>query len=327
MNPFSISGAWSFGIRFIADRPGGHALILIGIGILAPFLVQYAILGGTLAPLNPATMQSGMATGAAAGAPAVVAMALSYVLQTGSYFASWRLGFGAGRSLAGALLYGLAAGLLAVAVMAAVGVSAVWIGSRLVSPGAVILGALVVLVPIILVLALFYATLAALAAAAISLLLVVAMVLGTAIGQVGLAATMVGGRGDIVVLLLVMCGLLMWLAARLCCTTAAMADRGSFNLIAATRDSWRLTWEEQFGILRYLALVGFVLAVLLIGGAVAAGAGMASLVGEDSAPTLQTGAIVGRFLVGIPVAFLTVLVPAGIYRQLTHADLSAEVFA
>jgi len=106
-----------------------------------------------------------------------------------------------------------------------------------------------------------------------------------------------------------------------------MADRGSFNLIAAARDSWRLTWEEQFGILRYLALIGFVLAVLLIGAAVAAGAGMASLVGQDSAPTLQIGAIVGRFIVGIPIAFLTVLVPAGIYRQLTQADLSAEVFA
>ena len=327
MNPFSMAGAWSLGIRFIAGRPGGHALILIGIGILAPFLVQYAIVGGSLATLSPATMQSGIGAGAAAGAPPLVAMALSYLLQTGSYFASWRLGLGAGRSLAGALLYGLAAGLLAVAVIAAVGGSAVWLASRLVSPGAVILGALIVLVPIILVLALFYATLAALAAATISLMLAVAMVLGTATGQVGLAATLVGGRGDIVVLLLLLCGLLMWLAARFSCAAAAMADRGSFNLIAATRDSWRLTWEEQFAILRYLALVGFVLAVLLIGGAVAVGAGMGSFIGRDSGPTLQVGAIGLRLLVAVPLAFLTVLVPAGIYRQLTQADLSAEVFA
>lgn len=324
MNSFRMGGAWSLGIRFIAERPGAHASILVGIGILAPFLIQYAILGGALGPVNPAMMAEG---GIGAGS-AVAATALSYLLQTASYFASWRLGFGAGRtSLAGALLYGLAAGLLAIAAIVAVGGSALWLAGQVVSPGAVILGALIVLVPVIVMIAMFYATLAALAAAAISLMLVVAMVAGTAMGQVGLAATLVGGRGDIVVLLLVMCALLMWLAARLSCTTALLADRRSLNLLAATRDSWRLTWEEQFPILRYLALIGFVLAVLLIGGAVAAGAGMASLLGQDSGPTMQAGAILVRLLVAVPLAFLTVMVPAGIYRELTRSEVSAEVFA
>jgi hypothetical protein len=274
---------------------------------------------GAAAPIGQGALESSL--------PLIAALAIGYVLQIGSYFASWRLGFGAGGPLAGAILYGLAAGLLAVAVIAVVATPAVSLAARLWTPEAVLLGALVALIPLSAVAALFYTTMAALAAALLALLLIAAMAFGTASGQVGLAATLVGGRGDLVVVLLVMCGVLMWLAARLSCTAALMAERRSFNLLAAVRDSWRLTWEEQWAILRYLALVGFTLALVVLGAAIAAGAGASALIAETGAPTLQTGAIVVRLLVAVPLAFLSVMVPAGIYRELTRAEISADIFA
>jgi hypothetical protein len=320
-----MASAWSLGLRFIGPRLAGHFLILVGIGILAPFALQYAIAGDAGAMIGAAAPVGREAL--AATLPLMAALAIGYVLQIGSYFASWRLGFGAGRPLAGAILYGLAAGLLAVAVIAVVATPAVSLAARLWTPGAVLLGALVALIPLSLVAALFYTTMAALAAAFAALLLFAAMAFGAASGQVGMAATLVGGRGDLVVVLVVMCGVLMWLAARLSCTAALMAERRSFNLLAAARDSWRLTWEEQWAILRYLALIGFALALTMLGAAVAAGGGATAFLQETSAPALQTGAVVVRLLVAVPLAFLSVMVPAGIYRELTRAEISADIFA
>lgn len=325
MNPFSMRNAWSLGFGFVARPAAGHAALLIGIGILAPFVLQYAMAGDEGAMISAAVPIGPDAL--ASSRPLMAALALGYVLQIGSYFASWRLGFGAGRPRAGAILYGLAAGLLAVAVVAVVAIPAVAVAVRLWTPENVLLGALIALIPLSAVAALFYTTMAALAAALVALLLLAAMAFGTATGQVGIAATMVGGRGDLVVVLVVMCGVLLWLAARLSCTAALMADRGSLNLIAAARDSWRLTWEEQWAILRYLALVGFALALLVLGAAVAVGAGATALIEETGAPTLEAGALVVRLALAVPLAFLSVMVPAGIYRELIGPEIPAEVFA
>jgi len=328
MDSFGMASAWSLGLRFIGQRPAGHAIILIGIGILAPFLLQYAVAGGPIESVAPAMAgQTELTARLAAAAPLLLVMAASYTLQTGSYFASWRLGFNAGQSLAGAILYGLVAALLAMIVVAGVAFLAILGAGRFWTPGAVILGALILLLPTSLVLAWFYTVMAAMVAATFSLLLVMAMAFGTVMGDVGFAATMVGGRGDIVVLLLVICGVLMWLAARLSCATSAMAERRSFNLIAALRDSWRLTWEEQWPILRYLALIGFALALVVLGAGFAIGSGAANFFPQVAGPTQQAGAVVLRLAVGVPLSFLTVMVPAGIYRELTRADMSAEIFA
>jgi len=325
MDSFSMARAWSFGLRFIGPRLAGHILILVGIGILAPFALQFAIAGGANAMISAAAPVDRGAL--ASSLPLMAALAIGYSLQIGSYFASWRLGFGGARPLAGAILYGLGAGLLAVAVVAIVATPALWLAVRLWTPENVLVGALVALISLSAVAALFYTTVAALAAALTALLLIAAMAFGTATGQVGMAATLVGGRGDLVVVLLVMCGVLMWLAGRLSCTAALMAERRSFNLLAAARDSWRLTWEEQWPILRYLALVGFALALLTLGAAVATGAGASALFAESGAPVLRIGTIVVRLLVAVPLAFLSVMVPAGIYRELTRSDISPEIFA
>ncbi|HEV2818079.1 MAG TPA: hypothetical protein VGW40_12760 [Allosphingosinicella sp.] len=329
MDSFGMASAWSLGLRFVGQRPAGHALILIGIGVLAPFLLEVAVTGGpvdSVAPAMPGRAELGARL--APAWPLLLVTAAGYWLQTGSYFASWRLGFGAARSsLGGAILYGLVAGLLATIVVAIVAIVAMFGAGRFWSPDAVILGALILLLPLSLVCALFYTLMATLVAAAAALLLFAAMAFGTVVGDVGFAATMVGGRGDIVVLLLVVCGVMMWLAARLSCATSAMAERRSLNLLAALRDSWRLTWEEQWAILRYLALIGFALALVILGAGLAVGAGATNFLPQMAGPTQQAGAVALRLALAIPFAFLAVMVPAGIYRELTRADMSAEIFA
>lgn len=328
MNPFSMSGAWFSGFRFIAGRAAPHALVLIGIGVVAPFLLQYALVGEPLGTTNTALMgQAATGPGLAAGTMTLLAMALSYVLQTASYFASWRLGFGADRSLAGPILYGLAGGLLAVAVVVAVGSLAGLGAWRFGSPGVGFLTVLIVLIPLIAVVALFYTITAVLVAAAVSLLLSGAMVFGMITGQVGLAATLVGGDGGVVVLLLVLSAVLIWLAARLSCTTCVMADRKSFNLIAAIRESWRLTWDEQWAIVRYLALVGLGLALVTFALIVAVGAGASAMLEKQAGPELAIGTVILSLIAAVPLAFLTVMVPAGIYRELAGSAETADVFA
>ena len=147
-------------------------------------------------------------------------------------------------------------------------------------------------------------------------------------GNIGFAATLVGGSGLIAVVLLVMSAILLWLAARFSCTTSLMAERRSFNMIAAMRESWRLTLDEQWVIVRYLALIAFALALLLVGGAALAGVGVSAFVEGGALPEGESvaGALIGM-AVGLPLAFLSVMVPAGIYRELDQGAMTAEVFA
>jgi hypothetical protein len=329
MDSFSMRGAWSFGFRFFAHRQGLQFTILIGIGIVMPFVLQYALAGRMLGMTSPTMLgQSGMEAGVAAGTLLPLAILLSYVLQLASYFMSWRLGFGRDRSLGGTIVFGLVASLLALAVFAVIAAPALWLAQTAASSGIPFLGLLVALIPLVTVFALFYTLPAALLATIASILLVAAMVLGTVTGNVGMAATMIGGgSGAVVVLFLVMSVALIWLAARFSCTTSVMADRKSWNLIAAMRESWSLTLEDQWVILRYLALVAFGMAVAIIGAAMVAGMGAVAFLQGSAGATQQIGAIVVALAIGVPVALLTVLIPAGIYRELTRSSLAAEVFA
>lgn len=324
---FRIRTAWSLGWTLIGRRAIVHAVLLIGLGIVLPLIPQFAVAGGPVGGAGPASLgQAGQAFGATGDAILGALVALSWLLQTISYFASWRIGL-AGAPVGGALLYGLAASLVAFLFAALVLTPAALAAFQAGSAEAPVLGFLILLIPMLMVFALFYTLLTTLAAAGISLMLIVAMMVGTATGNVGLAATLVGGSGAVAVLLLVISAITIWLAARLSCTTALMAERRSLNLIGAMRESWRLTWDEQWAITRYLALIGFAIALLLVAGMVAIGAGASAAAQQGAEAVSRTGALVLGAVSAVPIAFLGVMVPAGIYRELTGGDVSAEVFA
>ncbi|HST37754.1 MAG TPA: hypothetical protein VLK25_14145, partial [Allosphingosinicella sp.] len=112
-----------------------------------------------------------------------------------------------------------------------------------------------------------------------------------------------------------------------------MAERRSFNLFGAIAESWRLTWEEEWAIFRYLGLIGFSLLLIAFALTLAIGAGVASFgnpaaLGDPAAvPGQQTAGIVIALAISLPLALLCVLVPAGIYRELDQGSMTAEVFA
>lgn len=331
MDSFRWGKAWSLGYGFVAGRALAQAIVLVGIGILIPFAAQFALAGGPIARPNPVMTGGALETAAGMGGVLLALTLITYILQTGSYFSAWRLGLDARASLGGALGYGLPAGFLAVLVLAALGIligGAVYFAG---TEGAAILLILALAIPMLAAFAAFFTTLVAAFAVALALLLVLAMVMGAATGNIGMAATMVGGSGTVTVVFLVLCGITLWLAARLCCTTALMADRKSFNLVAALRDSWALTWEEQWSIMRYLALIGLALALIILAAATAIGVGAASFIQQGGSPAPNPAAGLGFALLGvaisIPFAFLTVMVPAGIYRELNPPVVDAGVFA
>ena len=328
MDYFSIRGAWGHGLGFFSGRLRLHALVLIGIGLIPAYALQFAVGSqpGDLPPELFGAMGPGGSpvTGVAGG----VTVILGYIFQTGSYFASWRLGLSREASPADAIGYGMLAGFMAIAAcvaLVAVGVvGAVSIGWS----GAWLVAAFLILIPLAIAMAAFYTLFAALLATGAALVLVLAMIVGAITGEVGLAATMTGGSGMITVVLLVMSVILLWLAARFSCATSIMAERRGFNLIAAIRLSWQLTLEDQWAITRYLAMIAAVLAVIILLLAAAAGVGAAAFVeagGEVPARSQALGILIALIL-GVPLAFLAVMIPAGIYRDLNRASTAAEVF-
>ena len=327
MDSFSMRGAWSFGYRFFAQRQLLHILVLVGIGIALPLLLQFAVLGQLVGAANPA-MLGGQSAQLSSGTLPAIVLLVGYILQIASYFTSWRLGFGVGRPAGGAFLFGLLAALLTLGVFALVCGPAIWAGRAATSAEIPFIGLLITLIPTMIVAAVFYTLVTALVATIVSIMLVTAMLLGAVTGNVGMAATLMGGgSGAVVVLLLVLSVILIWLAARLSCTTSVMADWKTFNLLAAIRESWRLTLEDQWAILRYLALIAFALGVVIIGASVLAGFGAVAFLGEGAGARSQMAGIALGLALAIPLAFLAVLVPAGIYRELTRAALDADVFA
>lgn len=316
MNEFSISGAWSLGLRFVAQGALVHFLILTLIGIAAPLALQYALIG---APFDASPL-TGQAMAMAVGIPSfLLAVALTHMLQAGSYFAALRFGFTDARGPVGAIAYGLAAGFLATLVVAIAYAIAIF-GAPAVAPsGSILLIVIVLTLPLVFVFSLFFISQAIMVAATIIISLVYAFIV---------AGFPVGGGGELILIMLVMSGLLFWLSARFSCVTAVMAQRGSPNVFEAIAESWRMTADEQFAIMRYLALVGFGIGLVVFVIALAAGAasGMGGLGQGGGLGMGSAGDLVLRLLFGIPLAFLSVMLPAGIHQQLTGEETGAEVF-
>jgi len=329
MTIFGFDGAWSLGFRAVAGRFAGQAVIIVGVGIVAPLLLRLVLPGVTTGSTPVSAVFAGPSS-AGAGGLALIAALIGYVLQTGSYFASWRYALAGDESVGGALGYGLLAGLvalLAVALAGAVlGFGVVWLRAI---PGVAIVVGLILIVPLLMLFAIFYTALTAAFALILGLALAITMILGVALGNAGFAATLLGGgSGLVVVMLLVACALALWIAARLSCASSIMAESRSFNLIEAARASWALTIDDQGRIMGYLALIGIGFAVILF--ALAAAIGM-SIAGFGAVSIDPRGAVLAASLIGliagVPVAVLSVAVPAGIYRALNRSSEAALVFA
>jgi hypothetical protein len=327
LDSFSWGNAWSFGYYAVARRAMPHIVVLVGIGILVPLAVQFAIGGTPIGMMGPtAPGPNEMGEGLAFGAALLAVAAFSYLLQTASYFGSWRLALAPDEPPGRAIVFGLLASLVAMATLVLLGVVLAGAGSA--APAGIALPIVLILaIPLMIVIAAFYSVLAATIAIALALMLLLAMIGGTATGQIGLAATMVGGSGAVVVMFLVLSFVLLWLAARLSCTTAIMADAKSFNFIAAIRQSWSMTWDEQWSVMRYLALTGFVLAIVTVGVGAAAGMIAVGILHNGAGLERQAVEAAASLLAAIPVGFLSVMITAGIYRELNPPEIDAELFA
>jgi len=331
MEGFKFGRAWSLGYRLVADNLLYQSILIIGLGAVLPLGVQFALTGSVTRSPSPFMNGNPMAMGAlAAGGGAAIAITiLTYVIQAGSYFASLRYGLAREKRLGGALLFGMPAGLMLILILGlAIAVSAVAFFQMIAQPGLALILGVVAALPVMIVLALFYTLFAAMVALGVSIVLLLMMAIGTATGNVGMAATLVGGSGAVAVALILLSAVLLWFAARLSCTTSVMAADKSFNFFAAARESWRLTWEEQWGIVRYLALVGFCMVAILVAATIAAGMGAVAMVQAGSAPQNAgvIGIIVGLVVV-IPMMFLAVMIPVGIYRTLETSSDDAAIFA
>lgn len=284
MNRISISQAWSYATSFFAGQGANHAIVLIGIGIFVPLVLQFA-LGGGAAMTDPMAFAAGGGF-AAMGALAILLSLINYVLQTGSYFASWRIGLTNGAEpLGSALGFGFIAAL-----------------------PTLLLAIAVVLILVLIGFMLFGGALAS-------------MAMG---GQPSPAAA--AGTGLLMLFLIPLFLLFMvWLAARLCCTGPVMADQRTFNVLTGLSESWRMTAASQWKIFGYFILIGIALIVIFMILGMIVGVSMFAGGGMPSGGSI-IGIIVGALLLSIPIAYLQVGVPAGIYRALGGRSQS-DVFA
>ncbi|MDZ3831407.1 MAG: hypothetical protein U0S50_06275 [Sphingopyxis sp.] len=271
MNKISVSQAWSYATSFFSGQMANHAIVLIGVGIFVPMLLNMLFGGGAAALSDPMAYSMAAMSGAA-----IVVGILGYILQTGSYFASWRIGLTDGAEpIGGALAFGVVASL-----------PVLLLGLAL----ALVFGLVFVLI--------FGGAM-------------LPMLMGGGTPGEGALASM-----GLMVLVLVpaMLFLFVWLAARFCCTGPIMADRRTYNVLTGLGESWRLTAASQWKLCAYFVLLGVVMFVML--GIVGMIAGVSMVAGGASTGGIMTGVVIGSLLVGIPMAFLQVGVPAGIYRAL-----------
>jgi hypothetical protein len=325
MGDFSIGRAWALGIQFIRKSPSGHAILLILMASAAPALIQFALVGDA-AMMNPAAFQSGAGAAALIGGSlaTVAAMVAGYVLTTGGYFASWRLGLNRDAELGGAVTYGLFAGLAVVGAFFAIGL----VGYALVQVLGWFGGLLALLIAMPLFIA-FYSVLFGMMGIGMVLMGLFMLLFGAAAGSMNPAmggyGAGVAGAGAVIMVPL---GLLfLWLAARFCCATPAMASRGSLDFLEGVRESWHVTAPRQGRIMLYLALVGLLIGLvyLIFAGVFAAAVGV-SLAG-GGAPSIGFGAVLLTIVMGMALAYVSVLIPAGIYRAVQpDVDASAAVF-
>lgn len=286
VNNISISQAWSYATSFFSGRAAEHAIALIGVGIAVPLILQLA-LGGGMAAFDPARMTSGAGAFAAFSGFAILLGLVNYILQTGSYFASWRLGFSDRQeNVGGALSYGLVAALpvllFTAAILFVIGIIGFLLFGGAFAP---------------------------------------ALLSGRQPSESALA-----GMGFAMLILVPLFLLfIVWLAARLCCTGPIMADKRTFNVLTGLSESWRITAAAQWKIFAYFILLGIAfLVIAMILGAVVGFSVFAS--GGMPGAGSMVGLIVGSIVMSIPVAYLQVGIPAGIYRALGPVD-AGSVFA
>lgn len=274
MSKISISQAWSYTTSFFAGQAANHAIILVGIGIFVPLVLQFVVGGGTLMADPMSFAMSG--NFAAMGALMALVGLLNYVLQTGSYFASWRIGLtGGAEPLGSALIYGVIAAL-----------------------PTLLLGFVAVLVLGLLAFLIFGSAFAPL-------------MMGAQPSEGAVAST-----GILLLLLIPFFLLfLLWLGVRFSCTGPVMADRRTFNILTGLGESWRITSASQWKILGYFLLISLALLILFMILGMIVGVSMFASGGTPSSASM-IGMIVGAVLLGIPAAYLQVGVPAGIYRAL-----------
>lgn len=286
MNRISIGQAWSYATGFFAGQGANHAIVLIGLGIALPLALQFA-LGGGVAAFEPGAMATGGGAAALAtmGAGAMLISLVNYILQTGSYFASWRIGLtNGGESLGSAVVYGLVAALPVLLLSAA----------------------------ILLIFGIF------------GFLLFGSAIISMASGQPP-SESAVAGLGVMMLLLVPLFMLFtVWLAARFCCTGPAMADQRSYNILGALATSWRMTAASQWKIAAYFVLLG--VALIVIATILAMIVGVSVFAAGTPGTGTMVSLIVGAVIVSIPLAYLQVGVPAGLYRALGGTNTS-EVFA
>ncbi len=274
MSKISISQAWSYTTSFFAGQAANHAIVLIGVGIFVPLVLQFVVGGGTLMADPMSFAMSG--NFAAMGALMALVGLLNYVLQTGSYFASWRIGLtGGAEPLGSALIYGVIAAL-----------------------PTLLLGFVAVLVLGLLAFLIFGSAFAPL-------------MMGAQPSEGAVAST-----GILLLLLIPFFLLfLLWLGVRFSCTGPVMADRRTFNILTGLGESWRITSASQWKILGYFLLISLALLILFMILGMIVGVSMFASGGTPSSASM-IGMIVGAVLLGIPAAYLQVGVPAGIYRAL-----------
>jgi hypothetical protein len=324
---FTFGGAWRDGYRFVGRGFLVQFLILVVVGILGPLAVQYALVG---APLDGASspLGSGRAMMQGGDVPLVLlTLALGIVLQAGSAFGALRFGYSGERAPAGAVVFGLGAGFAAMLVVA-IGYATAWVlGLALASARAPELAVIILILPVAIVTSLFFLSQVIMAAATIIGMLLYLFVYGIIIGYPEFPTLMFGGSGMLTVVMLLMSILLFWLAARFSCVTALMAERQSLHVFAAIRDSWAMTADQQGAIFRYVTLIGFCIGIIVIGIGLAMGSGLGGLMQQGgSFDPNGTGGFILRLVFGIPLAILSVMLPAGIHRQLVGEETPAEIF-
>jgi hypothetical protein len=318
MKEFSFREAWAHGLGFFSGRARAHAIILVGLGVALPVLLNVLLLG-TAAWGGDATAVDE----AANSGIGLILTIVGFVLQTAAFFASWRLGLGRGETLAGALLYGLLVGVLG---SLAAGLFLVAIGFVFakITPLVAAAAVLVAFVPLF---GLLWTAFSALLAALICMMFLLVLAVGARMGDMTYAATVVGGSGFVWTLLVAAAFVLLWLASRFSCTAVLMAERKSLNIWVAMRESWSLTWDDEWRITRYLALLGLVMAVGFAVISVLAPFAVARTLVTANGQVVIAVAGAFLFMLYLPLVYLSVMVPAGIYRALSPADVArAEVF-
>ncbi|HYI39910.1 MAG TPA: hypothetical protein VE053_06285 [Allosphingosinicella sp.] len=331
MRQFNLGGAWSKGTAFISQQAANHAIILIVMGIVVPAILQFAIIGAATG-INPMAMGPNgfdpSSTMQALAGTAALVMIVSWVLQTGSYFGSWRIGLGRDETLGGAIVYGIICAVLALVAFLLLVLAMVFIvGAAMQGGGAMMILLLVVAIPMLILVAALYSVIMAAMAVGMFLMFLIVMAFGASMGGANPALAMAGQGVVGILIALVIVALLFWLTARLSCTTSVMADRKSFNLFAGIAESWRLTGPNQLRIMAYLGLLGIIFCVVLLVLVMILGASMMGSMSGGQVPAVGIGTQIMVLIVGIPFAYLTVLVPAGIYRELFEDTAVAEVFA